>query len=170
VSSLKLNARNSRGTIAHISGTLAIDAIGGELALSDVTGPLEIEGRNTDIRIASVKALKGPLRVNSTGGEIRIDGLRTEARLDGRNTAIDVILAAPAPVTIYNLGDIRVTAPPGGYALDAGATEGHLNIDDGDNKPSEGNDPHASGPVRGGGPALTLRSTRGNITVRKPVK
>jgi hypothetical protein len=110
------------------------------------------------------------LRVNSTGGEIRIDGLRTEARLDGRNTDIDVSLAAPALVTIYSLGEIRVTAPPGGYTLDAVATEGRLNLDDGDGevKPSEGTDPRASGPVRGGGPTLTLRSTRGSITVRKP--
>ena len=35
-------------------------------------------------------------------------------------------------------------------------------------KPTEGNDPRATGPVRGGGPTLTLRATRGSITVRKP--
>ena len=50
------------------------------------------------------------------------NGLRTEARIDGRNSTIDVALAAAAPVTIYNLGVIRVTAPPGGYTLDAVAT------------------------------------------------
>jgi hypothetical protein len=168
VPSLKLNARNSRATVTHVSGTLTVDAIGGALTLSDVAGPIEIEARNTDVRMTSVKALKGPLRVNSTGGEIHIEGLRTETRLDGRNTVIDVLLAAPAPVTIYNLGDIRVTAPAGGYALDAAATEGRLRIEDGDQQPSEGNDPHASGPVRGGGPPITLRSTRGSITVLKP--
>jgi hypothetical protein len=71
-------------------------------------------------------------------------------------------------VTIYNLGEIRVTAPPGGYALDAGTTEGRITIEDGDVKPTEGSDPRAVGPVRGGGPTLTLRATRGAITVRKP--
>ena len=50
-----------------------------------------------------------------------------------------------------------MTAPPGGYTLDAVATEGRITIEDGDVKPSEGNDPRATGPVRGGGPTLTLR-------------
>jgi hypothetical protein len=166
--SLKLNARNSRGTVKKVRGPAAVDSIGGELATSEITGPLEIEARNTDLRIDDIKELKAPLRVNTTGGELRIDGLRTEARLDGRNTTMEVTLAAPAPVTIYNLGEIRVTAPPGGYALDAVATEGRLTVEDGDLKPSEGVDPHAAGPVRGGGPTLTLRSTRGSITLRKP--
>jgi hypothetical protein len=168
LASLKLNARNSRATITHVNGQVIIDTIGGEAAISDVVGPLEIEARNTDIKIDSIKALKAPLRVNSTGGEIRLDGLRTETRLDGRNTTMDVTLAAPAPVTIYNLGEIRVTAPPGGYTLDAVATEGRLNLEDGDLKPSEGTDPRVTGAIRGGGPTLTLRATRGGITLRKP--
>jgi hypothetical protein len=71
-------------------------------------------------------------------------------------------------VTIYNLGDIRVTAPPGGYALDAVATEGRITMDDADVKASEGTDPRAVGPVRGGGPTLAIRATRGGITVAKP--
>ncbi len=166
--SLKLNARNSRGTVKNISGPLAVDSIGGDLAVTGITGPLEIEARNTDLRIDDIKSLKAPLRINSTGGEIIVRGLRTEARLDGRNSVVEVTLAAPAPVTIYNLGEIRVTAPPGGYTLDAVATEGHITMDDGDLKASEGSDPHIAGAVRGGGPTLTLRSTRGGITVRKP--
>jgi hypothetical protein len=168
VPSLKLNARNTHGTVKHVNGPMAVDSMGGDLTISDVVGPLEIESRNSDIRIDGSKGLQGPLRVNATGGEIRIEGLRTEARLDGRNTAIEVTLAAPAPVTIHNLGAIRVTAPPAGYTLDAVTTEGRINVDDGEIKPSEGGDQHAAGPVRGGGPTLTLRATRGGITVQKP--
>jgi hypothetical protein len=166
--SLKLNARNSHGTVKRVNGPMTLDAIGGELALSEIVGPLEIEGRNTDLRLDGLKALEGLLRINTTGGEVRIDGLRTEARLDGRNTDVDVTLASPAPVTIYNLGAIRVAAPPGGYTLDAAATEGRITIDDEGIKPSEGNDPRATGAVRGGGPTLTLRATRGDINVGKP--
>jgi hypothetical protein len=168
VQSLKLNARNSRGTVKNIAGAVTVDAIGGDLTIRDIVGPLEIEARNTDVNIDGINALKPPLRVNSTGGEIRVGGLRGEARLDGRNSTLEVILAGPAPVTIYNLGAIRVTAPPGGYTLDAMATEGRINMEDGDLRPSEGSDPRAAGPIRGGGPTLTLRATRGSITVRKP--
>jgi hypothetical protein len=166
--SLKLNARNSRATIKGVTGPATIDSIGGEVAISNLLGTLEIEARNTDLKLDDLKGLKPPLRINASGGEIRVNGLRTEARLDGRNSVIDATLAAPAPVTIYNLGEIRVTAPPGGYALDAMATEGRITMEDGDVKPSEGSDPRAQGPVRGGGPTLTIRSTRGSITVRKP--
>jgi hypothetical protein len=166
--SLKLNARNSRGTVKKVAGALALDSIGGDLAMNEITGPLEIEGRNTDLKIDDIKDLKAPLRINSTGGEIIVRGLRIEARLDGRNSIIEVALDAPAPVTIYNLGEIRATAPPGGYTIDAVATEGHITMDDADLKPSDGPDPHITGPVRGGGPTLTLRTTRGSITVRKP--
>jgi hypothetical protein len=166
--SLKLNARNSRSTVKQVAGPMTVDTMGGELKIADVAGPLEIDARNTEIRIDDIKGLKAPLRINSLGGELRIEGLRTEARLDGRNTLIEVALAASAPVTIYSLGEIRVTAPPGGYTLDAVATEGRINVDDGEIKPSEGPDPHAAGPVRGGGPTLTLRATRGSITVRQP--
>jgi hypothetical protein len=167
LASLKLNARNSRGSVKQVKGPMTVDATGADLTFTEIVGPLEVEARNTDLRLDGTKDLKPPLRVNSTGGEIRVDGLRTETRLDGRNTEIEVSLAAPAPVTIYNVGEIRVTPPPGGYTLDAVATEGRLSIEDGELKPSEGTDPRASGPVRGGGPTLTLRSTRGSITVRK---
>lgn len=170
VPSLKLNARNSRGTVTRVNGPMALDANGATLTIGDIVGPLEIEGRNSDVKMDGIKGLKPPLRINTTGGEVRIEGLRTEARLDGRNSTIDITLAAPAPVTIYNQGAIRVTAPPGGYALDAAATEGGITIHDGEVKPSEGNDSRATGPVRGGGPTLTLRATRGMITVRKPAK
>ena len=168
LAALKLNARNSRATVKHVNGPVVLDSSGGEVAISDVLGPLEIEARNTDIRLDGMKGLKGPLRVNASGGEIRIDGLRTEARIDGRNSVIEVTLAAPAPVTIYNLGEIRVTAPRGGYSLDAVTTEGRVTMEDDGVKPSEVNGPRAAGPVRGGGPTLTLRATRGGIIVRKP--
>jgi hypothetical protein len=112
--------------------------------------------------------LKAPLRVDATSGSVKIAGLRTEARIDGRDTDMSVEFDAAAPVTIYNTSeDITITPPPGGYTLDAVATDGHITLNDGALKP-DGNDTEqrVSGAVRGGGPALTLRATRGDITVR----
>jgi hypothetical protein len=169
VGGLKLNGRNSRGTVRHVRGATAIEAVGGELTLSDIAGPLEIEARNTDIRIDTNKSLKPALRVNATGGRLRIEGLATEARIDGRNTEIDVTMGAAAPVTIYGMGDdVSVTPPPSGYALDAVATDGRISIDDGSITVSGESDQRAAGAVRGGGPGLTLRATRANLNVRRP--
>jgi len=165
---LKLSARNSRGDVSDITGSTSIDAVGSRLKLAGVSGTLEIESRNSDIALEKIAGLKPPFRYNGTSGELRIEGLRTEARIDGRNTDMNVALAAAAPVTIYNLGAIVVTAPPGGYTLDAVASEGRITSDDSaiTATPSDGPDAHVSAKIRGGGPALTLRATRGRIEVR----
>jgi hypothetical protein len=165
--SLKLTTRNSRGEIAGISGPVRIDATGGRLKLSELTGPVEIEARNAELTLEKIDGMKPSFRYNGVGGELRVDGLRTEARIDGRNSKIDVAFAAAAPVTIYNLGAIVVTAPPGGYTLDASTSEGRISSEESGITPSEGPDAHALGKVRGGGPTLTLRATRGRIELRK---
>jgi hypothetical protein len=165
--SLKLTARNSRGEISKLTGTVRIEATGSRLKLSDLRGRVDLESHNSDLTFADANALKAPLRYNGVGGSLRIEGLRTEARIDGRNTDLDVRLAAPAPVTIYNLGAIVVTAPPGGYTLDATTSEGRISIDESGITPSEGPEARAAGKVRGGGPVLTLRATRGRIEIRK---
>jgi len=169
VNSLKLSSRNSNGTIARVNGMATLDLTGGELRLESVTGPLDVEARNTELTLDAAKTAKPPFRFNGSGGELHVSSLRTEARIDGRNTDIEVVMQAAAPLTIYNTGEnINVTAPPTGYTLDAIATEGRLDIGDGTLKPQEDGDARINGAVRGGGPTLSLRATRGDITVRKP--
>jgi len=165
--SLKLNARNSRGEISGIAGSVSIEATNSRLRLSDLIGPLDVESHNADFTIEKIDGLKPPLRFNGTGGALRVDGLRGEARIDGHNTDLNVAMAAAAPVTIDNLGAITVTAPPGGYTLDAVATEGRIAVDEPGMTPSDGPDSRAAGKVRGGGPPLTLRATRGRIEIRR---
>jgi hypothetical protein len=171
VPSLKLTARNSNATIRGIAGAVILETIGGELQLEDIGGPIEIlEARNSEIAVDAAKLLKPPFRYNGTGGVLRVSGLRTESRIDGRNVEFEVALGAAAPVTIYNTGeDIRVTAPPGGYTLDAVATEGDITSEDSTITATPGDSPDArvTAKIRGGGPALTLRATRARIDVRK---
>ena len=169
VGSLKLTSRNADGVIKRVSGTVTIDATGAEMRVENLAGPLDIEARNAELTIDAAKLTKAPFRFNATGGQLRIENLKTEARIDGRNTDLDVELSGAAPITIYSTGEtIIVTPPPGGYALDAVATEGSLTLEDGDFKvPSDG-EQRVSGNVRGGGPTLTLRATRGDIRLRKP--
>jgi hypothetical protein len=167
---LKLSARNSRGDVSGFSAATSIDAIGSRLKLSGLSGVVEIESRNTDFEIEKIDHLKPPLRINVTASELRIDGLRVEARIDGRNSDIGVTMAAAAPLRIDNLGVVTVTAPPDGYTLDAIASEGRIRIDEPGITPSDGADSRASGKVRGGGPEMTLRTTRGRIEIRSAGK
>jgi hypothetical protein len=77
-------------------------------------------------------------------------------------------MGGAAPVTVYNLGEILLTPPLGGYTLDATANDGRVTVEDAGITASEGPDSHAEGKVRGGGPPITLRATRGRIDVRQP--
>jgi len=62
-----------------------------------------------------------------------------------------------------------VGLPPGGYTLDAIATDGGISSDDGSIKVTgDDREKRVAGPMRGGGPALTIRTTRGRIDLRKP--
>jgi hypothetical protein len=165
--SVKLTTRGD-AKVQHVTGTLVARTLGGDLTLLDITGPADIETRNTDLRLEQIDALKGPLRVDATNGSLKILGLRTEARIDGRDTDLDIACDAPAPVTIYSTAqDIHITPPPGSYTLDAVATDGHISISDGTLKPTASEtEQRAAGPIRGGGPTLTLRATRADINVR----
>ena len=95
-------------------------------------------------------------------------GLRSEARIDGRDTRIDVTIEQPAAVAIYNEQEepMEVTLPAGGFQLDALAIDGSLTVPPGlpEVKTTE-NEQRATGAVGGGGPTVTLRSSRGNITI-----
>lgn len=64
---LKLYARNSRGTVKGIAGQAQIDGAGGDLTLGDITGPLEIDSRNTDFIVDAGAQLKPPLHITMTG-------------------------------------------------------------------------------------------------------
>ena len=170
IPSLKLTARNSNAKVRAIAGALSMETIGAEMELEAIAGPVEIEARNSELTFDAAKLIKPPLRFNGTGGQFRVSGLRTESRIDGRNVEFEVALAAAAPVTIYSTGeDIRVTAPPGGYTLDAVATEGDIASEDSSITATAGDSPDArvTANIRGGGPSLTLRATRARIDIRK---
>jgi hypothetical protein len=171
VASLKLTGRNSNAQVRGVAGSVTLDATGADMQLQGIGGPLEIEQRNSDLVIDAEKMLKPPFRYTGTGGELRVTNLRTEGRIDARNVDLDFTLAAAAPITIYSTGeDIRVVAPPGGYTLDAVATDGQITSEDSaiTATPSDGPEARVTAKIRGGGPALTLRATRARIDVRKP--
>jgi hypothetical protein len=167
--SLRLNLINASAEIADVGGVASVDASGGKLQLTGIVGPLDLKSRNSDVRLTGAPALKAPLRLDMQAGELDIEGLRTEARIDGRNTEMRVTMDKAAPLTIYNSGEnIVLVPPPGGYALDAIATDGGFTSEEPAIKTTgDDRERRFTGPVRGGGPTLTLRATRGRIEIRK---
>jgi hypothetical protein len=167
--SLRLNAINANSEIADVLGVASVDATGARLQLSGIVGPLDLKSRNSDVRLRDSAALKAPLRLDMQSGELDIEGLRSEARIDGRNTGMRIAIERAAPLTLYNTGDdVVVGLPSGGFTLDAIATDGGLTSEDSAVEvKGEDRERRASGPIRGGGPTLTLRATRGRLELRK---
>jgi hypothetical protein len=166
--SLRLTASNTTVEVTGIRGIASVDATGATLHFSSIVGPLDLKSRNTEVELRDVAAMKAPLRLDMQAGTLDVEGLRTEARVDGRNTEIRIGLDKAAPLTVYNTGDdTTLRLPSGGYTLDAVATDGTLTSDEPAIAVSgDEHERRAAGPVRGGGPTLMVRATRGGIALQ----
>jgi hypothetical protein len=170
VGPVKLNFRNCDVRLSKVRGDLAVQSQGGEVRASDLAGSLDLDVNGTDVILEQLERVKGLIRLNAVGGSVTLRGVRTDARVDGRNTEIDVTMEQAAPLTIYNEGDepIEFTPPSNGLQFDLLATgggrislpEGLLAIK------SDDAEQRAAGNIHGGGPMVTLRANRGNITIR----
>jgi hypothetical protein len=183
VGSLKLTAMSgAEARVSGVRGDATFSVQTGELRAEDLEGALDVESRAADLQFDKLQQLKGPVRVNANLGEVVFTGLRADTRIDGRRTEIRVDHAGGAPLAIYNDGEtIELTVPADGFTLDARATGGDITVDDtlqdagitiaggDDPRPAaeaDAQEQRASGAVRGGGPPITLRATRGDIVLR----
>lgn len=167
--SLKLSTRGSTVQVRDINGESVLQTSAGEVRAWGLLGSIDLESNNSRIVFEDLTKSRKPIRVNAIGGEVTLTGVSSDTRVDGRKTRINVALAQPVPLAIYNDDEepIRLTLPAaGGLQLDALATDASITLPDGllDVKAS-GTEQRASGAVRGGGPTVTLRSSRGNIVI-----
>jgi hypothetical protein len=167
--SLKLTTIGADIRLERIRGETALNTRGGELKGSELAGPIDIDSSGSDIALEKLDKTTGILRINAVSGSVSVKGLRTEGRIDVRGAEVDVEVERAAPLAIYSEGgdSIEMTPPPGGYQLDAVANDGNLSLPAGLLEvATSGQERRATGPVNGGGPTITIRSARGNITVR----
>ncbi|MEO7274288.1 MAG: DUF4097 family beta strand repeat-containing protein [Vicinamibacterales bacterium] len=169
VGALKLTANGTEVKLSRVRGDSTIQARSGDIEASEIEGAVDIEGNNTDVTIDRLEGAKAPVHVTATNGTVRIRGARTDTRVDARNAAVILEVARPTPIAVYSEGGetIELTAPRGGYQLDAVSTGGQITAPG--SLPAvktEGREQHAAGPVNGGGPTITLRSTEGEIVLR----
>ena len=174
VAAVKLTGRGSDATVSNVRGDASFSMQSGELTAAFIKGPIDVECQNTQVVFKKLRETEGALRVNAVGGSVMLEELRGDARVDGRNTEIDIEVAKAAPIAVYNEGDepIEITAPPGGFVLDASTKEGRVHLPDEirrvvsvDGEEAE-RPMRANGAVRGGGPTITLRAVHGDIIVR----
>jgi hypothetical protein len=169
IGALKLTANGTDVKLSRVRGDSTVQARSGEVHASELEGAVDIEGNNTEVTIERLEGAKAPVHVTATNGTVRIRGARTDTRVDARNAEVILEVARPAPIAVYSEGgaSIELTAPRGGFQLDAVSTGGQISAPA--SLPAvktEGGEQHAAGAVNGGGPTITLRSTGGEIVVR----
>jgi Tfp pilus assembly protein FimT len=171
--SVRLTVTSGDVHVSDIRGNASIETTGSNVELASVRGPLDVKSRNAEVRLHDIAQLQGMLRCDMQSGRLDIDGLQTETRVDARDTEIRISLARAVPVTVYDSADdITIVAPSDGYTLDAVATDGELSIDEREGtgvsvaKAADAREQRAAGPVRGGGPVITLRNSHGDISIR----
>ena len=169
--SLDFNGRAGSLKLTGVRGDTSIKMDGGgEITVANLAGSLNLESRNTDVTLENLESTRGPIRVNSIAGSVRMKGLRSEARIDVRNAELDVAMTAAATVAIYTENErVSLTLPPGGYTLDALVIDGEIKpaarISELGLRATRENDKEARlvGAIKGGGPTITVRATRGDF-------
>jgi DUF4097 and DUF4098 domain-containing protein YvlB len=168
--------------ISNVNGDATLSLQGGELHGEGFTGSVEIESRNCDITLDKLEKVR-QTRINAVNGEVVVRGIQTELRIDGREADIRVEQTAPAMVSIYNEGNetVELTLPLGGLKIDARTVDGRLTIDDalgksgvkvettgsqGGETGSSREEQHVEAVIGGGGPLITIRARRGDISLR----
>ena len=166
---VKLTANGTDAQIERISGEMSMTMRGGDLKCSELAGPIDLDTQGTDITLDRMEKTSGIVRINAVGGSLEVKGLRTEGRFDLRGAEVDATIERAAPLALYSEGgaSIELTPPPGGYQLDAVATDGSIELPpDTLEITSSGSEHRATGPIKGGGPTITIRSRRGSITIK----
>ena len=181
VGALKLNTINAETRISGVRGPATMNFQAGDITGEGFEGTIELESRNAELVFQKLEKATGPLRFSNTGGQITVRGLAAETRIDGRRTEIRVEQASAAPLAVYNEGETtEVTLAAGGFDIDALSVIGRITLDDAlqkggltvaTTKTAENNgggreESRVAGKVKGGGSQVTLRATRGDITLR----
>ncbi len=169
--SLDFNGRSGSLKLTGVRGDTSIKMDGGgEIRATNLAGSVDLESRNADVTLENLESTRGPIRVNSIAGSVTMKGLKSEARIDVRNAEVKVAMTGAAPVAIYTENDrVSLTPPPGGFNLDALVIDGEITpaerITELGLRATRENDKESRlvGAVKGGGPTITVRSTRGDF-------
>lgn len=166
---IKLTTTGTDAAVERVHGEMTMTMRGGELKCGDPAGPIDLDTNGTDIALERLEKTTSIVHITAVGGSLEVKGLRTEGRFDVRGADVDVSIDRAAPLAIYSEGGdaIEITPPPGGYLLDAVASEGTIKLPPGTLDVASSEQEHrATGPINGGGPTITIRSKRGDITVK----
>lgn len=160
------------------SGRVKVTTGGGSIDLGDILGPAELETGGGNIRLSSAN---GPVRAETAGGTIELNGVssaRAETGAGGiiakftsatKDRTDSVLETSAGDITIYLASDLPITIRASidvanGHSIRSDFPEIHISSEGGDYGPKTYS---AEGSLNGGGPALKVRTTTGDIVFRR---
>jgi len=160
-----IETRNSQVRIADVAGSFEVEARRGDFRARNIGGAAHFAGRDVE---AELENIGGPLKLTGSGGEVRVRDVRGPITAETERTTLKLTPGTAVAISATTEHDaIELTLPAAGILLDAQATGGDIRTPDGLIAiQRNGEDAKASGPLRGGGPKVILRTSRGDITVR----
>jgi hypothetical protein len=167
IQDVDLALRSVDATLTNIAGSTRLTLTGGQLEGRDLRGRIDVEAARADVEIAQAS---GALTADLTQGRLEVTGLSQNARVDARRAELRLELASPIAVTALTTDEtITVSVPSGaGFTLDATVDDGEIRLPaEAPAVTSQERSRQARGPLKGGGPTLALRTTRGDIVVRE---
>jgi hypothetical protein len=150
-----IETRNSQVRIADVAGSFEVEARRGDFRARNIGGAAHFAGRDVE---AELENIGGPLKLTGSGGEVRVRDVRGPITAETERTTLKLTPGTAVAISATTEHDaIELTLPAAG---DIRTPDGLIAIQ------RNGEDAKASGPLRGGGPKVILRTSRGDITVR----
>jgi len=181
--SLASRTAGGRVALANLSGRIAAETGGGSMTLRGATGMVDLFTSGGTVEIQKVNGtlnaetsggsvtiadVTGDVRTRTSGGRIQITRAsgEVEAATSGGNISVS-FTGAPAGSLETSGGRIEVRFPEtAGANLDAQTSGGRVEVAQRHSLRSGEDDPrHVVGQINGGGAALRLRTSGGNIAV-----
>jgi hypothetical protein len=164
---LSLTLTTAQSTITKVHGTMRLDVRSGRCKASEVTGDVEIDTRQAEIDLAE---MDGTVRVGGQGGgHVHVAGPRAEVRIDIRRSSLAVELTRAVPLRLSTTdGNIDLRLADGlAIDLDAAATDGEIAAGDWQLQPTQSNHDTRLSHTWGKAALVTVRTSRGDITIKK---
>jgi hypothetical protein len=157
---------SSRAKLTNITGPISLNGRNGEVAIAQSRGAIDAAMTNADLTITDHS---GSIKVSGEQGTLRIVLPTSDLAVDARGMLVEVTLGVALPATIItNNEPLRLTlAGPPHVTLDAVASDGGVvrASDLGLEATRKDQESRLSAPVGGGGPRLVLRNTRADIVI-----
>jgi len=154
-------------TLRHIGGGAKAHTSGGSVSVSDVDGDLSAHTSGGSVNIETVS---GNINAGTSGGSISIKGARgaVNASPSGGGVSVSFVAQPAGAVTLKTSGgSVGLTLPADAAVhIDAHTSGGRVSSDFPLSKPEHGSS-HMWGDVNGGGVAVELSTSGGNIRISK---